>query len=215
MSILWNVGDAAKVTEKYVKVIKTGTENCGNGVYKLKAGTPLNSSLVVANTANAKYIVAEDLYMYSNTPNQVRAAKVIESGYVDLAKAQAAWGGTYTDAAKGALATAGITLVDGQLPSGGSVSGALIVHPAWGGPDGATLILDKTWQEMFDADEVVILDKYDKNGIKAKNYYLVAYVGDGEGGTFIVATYLGGEDGLTQVIFSTDSADGYPSATME
>lgn len=97
-------------------------------------------------------------------------------------------------------------------PSGGGGDGALIVNIMW--DDHTTMTLDKTWQEMFDADEVVIFEKYYTPPLE-KNYYLVAYVGPGEGGAFVVGAYHAGEDGLTPVIFSTDSADGYPSATSE
>lgn len=207
MSILWNVGDAAKVTEKYVKVIKTGTENCGNGVYKLKAGTPLNSSLVVANTANAKYIVAEDLYMYSNTPNQVRAAKVIESGYVDLAKAQAAWGGTYTDAAKGALATAGITLVGGQLPSGGGGTEPLAVELV---REGSTLELEMAAVDIYNAYPNVYMS-INQGGAEAR--FPILYVAPVNGAYhFGVSLSTGGTCAISML--SASSGDEYPSGTM-
>lgn len=119
MSILWDVGDYLKIKEMGLPIIKTGTTNMGNGVYLLREGTPLNSSGAVANTGNAKYLVAEDFYFYSNKPDQAKLVKVIERGYVDLNKAEEASGLTFTNAAKSALATAGVILVDGALETGG------------------------------------------------------------------------------------------------
>lgn len=115
MSILWDTGNYTKIIEKPLPVITTGTQNMGNGVYLLKAGTPISNAGAVANSSSAKYLVAEDFYFYSNTPTQPKLVKVIEKGYVDLAAAQAAAGITFADAAKAALATAGIVLVDGKL----------------------------------------------------------------------------------------------------
>lgn len=115
MSILWDVGNYTKIIEKPLNVITTGTQNMGNGVYWLKAGTPISAAGAVKNDGNAKYLVAEDFYFYSNTPTQPKLVKLIESGYVDLNKAEAAAGITFESTAKAALATAGIVLVDGKL----------------------------------------------------------------------------------------------------
>lgn len=115
MSILWNIDKYAKVVGKPLGIITTGTESLGNGVYKLKAGTPISSDGEVANSSDAKYLVAEDFFFYSNTPSQAKIVKVIETGYVDLAAAEAAAGITYEDNAKAALAAEGIILVDGAL----------------------------------------------------------------------------------------------------
>ena len=115
MSILWDVGNYTKTKEIGLPIITTGTQNMGNGVYLLKAGTPLSNVGAVKNDGDAKYLVAEDFYFYSNNPTQPKLVKLIESGYVDLNKAEAAAGITFSDAAKAALATAGIILVNGKL----------------------------------------------------------------------------------------------------
>lgn len=115
MSILWNPAEATVVEKVSLPVITTGTQNMGNGIYWLKAGTPLSNAYAVANNGNAKYIVAEDFFFASTNPNQERMVPLIKAGYVDLNKAEAASGLTYTDAAVAALKAAGIILVDGLL----------------------------------------------------------------------------------------------------
>ena len=115
MSIFWHEDNYTKIIEKGLPVIKTGTQNMGNGVYWLRAGTPLNSSGQVANTANAKYLVAEDFYFYSTTPTLAKQVKLIETGYVDLALAEAAFGKSYTAEAKAALKTNGVILVNKKV----------------------------------------------------------------------------------------------------
>lgn len=119
MSILWNPGEATVVEKVSVPVITTGTQNMGDGIYWLKAGTPLSNAYAVANNGNAKYIVAEDFFFVSTNPNQDRMVPLIKAGYVDLNKAEAASGLTYADAAVAALKEAGIEVVDGLLETGG------------------------------------------------------------------------------------------------
>lgn len=165
MSIFWNTDSYLSVIEKPLGIIKVGTKDCGNGVYLLRAGTPLNASGAVANTANAKYLVAEDFYFYSNTPNQAKVVPLIEAGYVDLKKAEAAFGKSYTDAAKSALETAGIILVDGAISSGGGGSGVLIAHATVdastfisASPAGVVTVqsFDKTGAEIAAVDSSVV-----------------------------------------------------------
>ena len=115
MSIMWDVGNYTEIKEIGLPVITSGTVNRGNGVYLLKAGTPLDEDGAVSNDGDAVCLVAEDFYFYSATPTQPKQVKVIQRGYVDLGKAEAAAGITYDDACVAALATAGIILVDGKL----------------------------------------------------------------------------------------------------
>lgn len=115
MSILWNPTEETVVEKVSLPVITTGTQNMGDGIYWLKAGTPLDEDLAVANDEDAKYIVAEDFFFVSTNPNQARTVPVIKSGYVDLNKAEAAAGITYDDAAVAALKAAGIILVGALL----------------------------------------------------------------------------------------------------
>lgn len=114
-SILWTPDDYAEVIEVSCPLISSGTVNKGNGTYLLRAGTPLSNALAVANNSNAKYIVAEDHFFYAAKPTASSIVKLIKTGYVDLAAAQAAYGANYNDNAKSALATAGIILVDDKL----------------------------------------------------------------------------------------------------
>lgn len=115
MSILWNPAEATVVEKVSLPVITTGTQNMGDGIYWLKAGTPLDEDLAVANDDDAKYIVAEDFFFVSTNPNQDRHVPLVKAGYVDINKAEASAGITYDDAAVAALKTAGIILVDGLL----------------------------------------------------------------------------------------------------
>ena len=115
MSILWNPAEATVVEKVSLPVITTGTQNMGDGIYWLKAGTPLDEDLAVANDEDAMYIVAEDFFFVSTNPNQDRHVPLVKAGYVDINKAEAAAGITFADAAKSALETAGIVLVDGLL----------------------------------------------------------------------------------------------------
>lgn len=119
MSILWNPAEATVVEKVSLPVITTGTQNMGDGIYWLKAGTPLSNAYAVANNGNAKYIVAEDFFFVTTNPNQERSVPLVKAGYVDINKAEAAAGITLADAAKSALKTAGIELVDGLLETGG------------------------------------------------------------------------------------------------
>ena len=115
MSILWNPSEATVVEKVSLPVITTGAQNMGNGIYWLKAGTPLDEDYAVANDEDAVCLVAEDFFFVSTNPNQDRAVPLIKSGYVDLNKAEASAGITFSDAAVAALKTAGIILVDGLL----------------------------------------------------------------------------------------------------
>ena len=121
MSLFWNLDDAAVVTPTPLPIITTGTVDCGDGVYLLKAGTPLDEDGAVSNDGDAVALVAEDFYFYSNTPTQPKLVPLITAGYVDLNAAEAAAGITYTDACKTALGSAGIVLVDGALDSGPTI----------------------------------------------------------------------------------------------
>ena len=121
MSILWDISKANEIEELPFPIITEGTQDCGNGVYLLKAGTPISEDREVANDGDAAMLVAEDFYFYSNSPAQPKLVECITGGYVDLNAAEAASGLTYTDAAKSALEEAGITLVDGKLETGGGL----------------------------------------------------------------------------------------------
>lgn len=147
MSILWNPGEATVVEKVSLPVITTGAQNMGDGIYWLKAGTPLDEDLAVANNGDAMYIVAEDFFFVSTNPSQERMVPLIKAGYVDLNKAEAASGLTYTDAAVAALKEAGIEVVDGLLETGGGSGGG-------GLPSGGTTgqVLKKKSNTDYDAE---------------------------------------------------------------
>ena len=123
MSILWNPAEATVVEKVSLPIITTGTQNMGDGIYWLKAGTPLDEDYAVANDEDAMYIVAEDFFFVSTNPNQDRHVPLVKAGYVDINKAEASAGITFADAAKSALETAGIVLVDGLLDTSGGGGG--------------------------------------------------------------------------------------------
>lgn len=85
---------------------------------------------------------------------------------------------------------------------GGSGGGVLVVN---GTIDGATMTLDKTWQEIHDAGTVVLIFEFDAD-TQVSNWLTMVYYTNGEYG----CTFIGGN----KIEFHTDSADGYPSATM-
>lgn len=198
MSLFWTPEDAATIVEMPLEIITTGTVNKGNGIYLLKAGTPLDEYFAVSNDEDAVYLVAEDFYFYSNTPTQAKIVPLITAGYVDLNKAEAASGLTYTDDCIAALETAGITLVDGKLASSGGSGGGVLVVTI----DADTGALDKTWQEIHDAGFAVTF------GDGADLSYAVClgiYSEDGEYGVSFWTFGL-----ADPVTFITSSADGYP-----
>ncbi|MBQ4490738.1 MAG: hypothetical protein II965_05760 [Pyramidobacter sp.] len=201
MSIFWNIDSYLSVIEKPLGILTSGTVNCGNGVYLLKAGTPISNVGAVANTGDAKYLVAEDFYFYSNTPTQPKLVKLIETGYVDINAAEAAAGITYADAAKTALATAGIVLVDGALETGGSdSSNVLVAHatvmemPEPGG-EPVAIELDKPLAELAVAENSVVEVGMEVEGVR-NSYVLplafrqgsaaLGYIANIEGSVFIV-----------------------------
>ena len=94
---------------------------------------------------------------------------------------------------------------------GGSSGGGVLVVHATASDDALTL--DKTWQEIYDADAVSIVWE-EEDGFK--NYMLctkvVAQPPIGGGGiTYIVHTSVGDDP----YSFHTDSTSGYPSYTFE
>lgn len=233
MSLIWNPEEAATIVEMPLEVITTGTQNMGNGIYWLKAGTPLDEYFAVSNDDDAKYIVAEDFKFISTKPDQAKIVPLITAGYVDLDKAKAASGLTYTEDCIAALETAGIVMVDGTISGGGtsveanptlagtedsltgiqigetkyavggsSGGGVLVVHRSLVGTPPA-FTLDKTWQEIFDA--------------ASTGAAFIADVEEEEVGTKLVTTvYVDSgvyycEDS-SELVYSTDSADGYPAS---
>lgn len=208
MSLFWEPSDAATIVEMPLDIITTGTQDMGNGVYLLRAGTPLDEYFAVANDEDAVYLVAEDFIFYSNTANQAKVVPLITAGYVDLGKAEAAAGITYTDDCLAALEAAGITLVNGMLPSsGGGGGGALMVHMSELG------VLDKTWREIDDAalvGPVILLTVAEESGQRVVEHsQLVGTIAMSEQGYGVV---FGSPEAAP---IMTDSADGYPDVNFD
>lgn len=88
---------------------------------------------------------------------------------------------------------------DAPKSEGGSGGGA-VVHAV---VSGSTATLDKTWQEIFDGDYTVIVIEAESDN---KLHITISQVS--HDGTYYVTA-----DG-DQYTFDTDSASGYPSATM-
>ena len=202
MSLFWTPDDAATIVEMPLEIITTGTVDKGNGIYLLKAGTPLDEYFAVSNDEDAVYLVAEDFYFYSNTPTQAKIVPLITAGYVDLNKAEAASGLTYTDDCIAALEEAGITLVDGKLASGGgSGGGVYTVNVTQSGDD---LVCDKTAAEILAASKAGLVifhsgdDSSDSNGLLLASYH--------EEGEYIFSTYWG----LDSTTFSAENGTDYP-----
>ena len=78
--------------------------------------------------------------------------------------------------------------------------GTLIVHLTWSN-DGNTATMDKTWQQVYDADSVVVLDRYEEDGEMSKEYsnlHNVAYEN---------SQYFAIVDSMR---FNAETSDSYP-----
>ena len=79
---------------------------------------------------------------------------------------------------------------------GGTGGGVLVVHKSVDNVEGYTL--DKTWQEIYDADFPIIVTE----DTDWKGYEQIISVFSQDGQTYAVAAF--------DVTYSTTSADGYP-----
>lgn len=93
-----------------------------------------------------------------------------------------------------------LAVVDGAWAKATPSGGVLVV-----GADMQTGALDKTWQEIFDAD-FPVLDTRDEY---SHNWTPISDAGI-DNGTYYVLVGMGG----SQVQFTTDSANGYPVIQM-
>ena len=89
-----------------------------------------------------------------------------------------------------------------HMEDGIADSGVLVVH---GTIDGATMTLDKTWQEIYDADATLLRYTHPVGG-ESFAMLLTIY----EESDLYKCTFTA-DNAIT---FTTDSADGYPSVTM-
>lgn len=103
--------------------------------------------------------------------------------------------------AKGDVVTsAKLNHMEDGIATGG---GVLVVH---GAIDGATMTLDKTWQEIYDAD-AALLRYTPPEGGESFAMLLTIY----EESDLYKCTFTA-DNAIT---FTTDSADGYPVVTAE
>lgn len=153
MNILWNPNEAVEILEMPLPLITEGTQDMGDGVYWLKAGTPLDEYFAVANDEDAKYVVAQDFYFISSKPEQAKVVPLITTGYVDINKAEKAAGITYSQDCVDALADEGIVLVDGTLPSSGGGGGDVFVVNLTADFSSSSTVYtaDKTAEEILEA----------------------------------------------------------------
>ena len=84
---------------------------------------------------------------------------------------------------------------------GSSGGGVLVVHV-----DLDTRVLDKTWQEIYDAPFAVLKMEMSANSLAT--YYVTSV--EGEDGNYYI--YIKSLDSQQPIIFTTDSPDGYPVA---
>ena len=93
---------------------------------------------------------------------------------------------------------------------GSSGSGVLVVHIEWGD---TRATMDKTWQEIVDADgAVVIVSPYSEGGYET---YILMSIGGGGGGSARTVEVHNSYDGPdSPMTFIADSASSYPSAAI-
>jgi len=212
MNILWNPNEAVDFIEMPLPLITEGTQDMGDGVYWLRAGTPLDEYFAVANDGDAKYVVAEDFYFISTKPEQAKVVQLITAGYVDINKAEAASGITYSQDCIDALADEGIVLVDGTLPSSGGGGG--------GGGGGVFLIgstvqneivtLNKTLSEIFNAAKAGNFCVIYFDSEEIVSYMYVDFV---DLGGYVYAIHYN-PNGSSYLTFHADTPNDYPSAVM-
>ena len=90
--------------------------------------------------------------------------------------------------------------------AGGSGGGVLVVTATDTATDGEepTITLDKTWQEIHDADFAVIKDI---SGTRIDTDFVQLAAHDGMSGNYTVMA------SKSKIIYTTESANGYPSYT--
>lgn len=103
-----------------------GVSQLGDGGLLLKAGTPLyqsSSKWVPSNSSSSgkRIIVAKDYEYLPNQPGQGCLVPCITKGFVDQARAEAAYGYSYADADKSGFDTSGIVLAGADFGSGGGL----------------------------------------------------------------------------------------------
>jgi hypothetical protein len=94
--------------------------------------------------------------------------------------------------------------VPGWAEVGGGSGGGGVLVVNW---DTQTMTLDKTWQEIYDADFAVIVGRFDTPDEISKVFpYIQEIVGAADYYIINIADFGGGA-----VQFITDSPDGYPA----
>lgn len=83
--------------------------------------------------------------------------------------------------------------------------GTLVVHLTWSEGD-TVATMDKTWQQIYDADSVVAIDRYEEGGMLFSFRYSVFGVQQGTD-KYLIFAKLGGDSPMQ---FIAETADSYP-----
>lgn len=106
-------------------------------------------------------------------------------------------------------------IADNYESGGGSGGGGgvLVVHSTM---TETSMTLDKTWKEIKDAPYAVYIDAYEDGGIWSQTFSPILSLDDDGGYNVLIAfPYVDGEAfKFVARTLTTDSEDGYPSATM-
>lgn len=225
MSILWNFDKYAKIEELPFDPLCINAENLidrGNGVFLLPAGCPVAvlfglATTHVTNPAQYNAIVSEDCFFYAQQANQSKVIPVVRKGYVDAAKAVAAFNETlptpewrmteehFIEIFSPSLSAAGVYLVpsSGQIGGSGGGSGGLLVVQI--SSSGGQSVMDKTWQEIADSDFAVCYSG-------SKRFMYITRVSSSELGYEVTVVAWDGSSGtFVPNVFIAASTDGYPS----
>ena len=140
---------------------------------------------------------------------KIKALVPFSNGIISMEQYQVA---EVTDTLGNQLIAAGVAI---EIGGGGTGGGVLVVNAVF--DDGTnTVTLDKTWQEIQDADFAVVKADFEGTGAVMPCtgiYHRNAIPPLQEVWGVEALEYLG--DSVQKIIFKADSASGYPSYTME
>lgn len=224
MSILWNFDKYAKIEMlpfDPARINATDLIDRGNGEFLLPAGFPVAVlfGLVTTHVTPAQYnaIVAEDYFFYAQQANQSKVIPVVTKGYVDAAKAVAAFNETrptpewrmteenFIKLFSPSLSAAGVYLVPSSGQIGGGSGGVLAVRISSGAGESG---MDKTWQEIADSDFAVC---YATPALGGKYFMYITRAAVSETQyTVTVVSWDNSSDAFVSRVFYTDSPDGHP-----
>ena len=219
-------------------VYKKVTIDWANVTLPLKEGSPVSSAGVVANSGSAFGIVPQ---AYKEEPLE-KSIYVLVGGHVDLNEIETLYGSSYDDAAISALngihfykngksidytlpkasadTLGGIKVGSGlSIDSSGVLSasggGTFVVHSEYDDVTSA-LTLDKTWEEIHDAlvDGKIPILAFDSDGEYTSIGYIYATMMNSLE-SYAVYGFMIDTGSLVNLVFETNSEDGYPSITED